>query len=121
MAGLRHVWTGVVHQFGSVGRASFSPIKSASRMTRPRPRTLILGVAIAAILALVLVWNWDWFIPFVERTASAALARPVTVQHLHVHIARNPVLQADGVVIGNPPSFPEGSKLAEIDKLALTV
>jgi uncharacterized protein involved in outer membrane biogenesis len=81
----------------------------------------MLEVATAAILALVLVWNWDWFIPFVERTASAALARPVTVEHLHVHIARNPVLEADGVVIGNPLSFLEGSKLAEIGKLALTV
>jgi AsmA family protein len=88
---------------------------------RLRPWQLILGVLVVGIVALILVWNWDWFIPVVSRVASAQLGRPVTMAHLHVRIAENPVLEADGLVVGNPPDFPGPGPLARIGRLAVTL
>jgi uncharacterized protein involved in outer membrane biogenesis len=81
----------------------------------------LFGGVVAALIVLALIWNWDWFIPRVERGAAAALERPVSIRHLHVRIAHNPVLEADGVVIGNPPGFPSGEAFVRIEKLAVTV
>ena len=70
---------------------------------RPRPWQYITAALVVAVVVLVSVWNWDWFIPVVTRIASAQLGRPVTMAHLHVRIARNPVIEADDLVIDNPP------------------
>jgi uncharacterized protein involved in outer membrane biogenesis len=89
-----------------------------------RRRVILVSISasvVAGLIALVLLWNWDWFIAPVERRAAAALGRPVSIQHLHVRIARNPVLEADGIVIDNPPDFPPGEDFARIEKVALTV
>lgn len=88
---------------------------------RPRPWHYGVGIFFVAIVALILVWNWDWFIPPVSRLASARLGRPVTIAHLHVRVARNPVLEADGVVVGNPPGFPDPGPFARIARLAVTI
>ena len=83
----------------------------------PRKRFLI-PAAIVAIVALVIVfWDWDWFIPLAEAQASSAIGRPVKITHLHVHLARQPVIEADGITIANPPDFPEAPPLALADKL----
>lgn len=88
-------------------------------MAMPRKRILI-PAALAIIVALVVIfWNWDWFIPLAERRASAAIGRPVKITHLHVQLARRPVIEADGITIGNPPDFPEAPPLATADKLRL--
>jgi uncharacterized protein involved in outer membrane biogenesis len=89
--------------------------------SRPRPWHYIVGIVVVGVVALVLVWNWDWFIPVVSRLASAQLGRPVGMAHLHVRIARNPVLEADDVVVGNPPDFPAQAPFARIGRLAVTV
>ncbi len=81
----------------------------------------VFGTVVAALVVLALVWNWDWFIPPVQRMASEALGRPVTIQHLHLRLARNPVLEADGIVVANPPDFPADAPLARVEKLAVTV
>lgn len=88
---------------------------------RPRPWQYIVGILVVGLVVLILVWNWDWFIPIVSRVASAQLGRPVSMAHLHVRIAANPVLEADDVVIGNPPGFPDPGPFARIAKLAVTI
>lgn len=84
-----------------------------------RPWHYLVGVVLLGVVVLIWVWNWDWFIPIVDRFASARLGHPVTIQHLHVRIAANPVLEADDVVVGNPPGFPASEPLAHIDRLAV--
>ena len=77
---------------------------------------------VVVIGVLLFVWNWDWFVPFANREASAALSRPVTIRHLHLSLARNPIIEADGVVVGNPPQFPaDATPLIRIDRLGVTL
>lgn len=79
----------------------------------------ILGVLTIAVVALILLWNWDWFIPIVDRQASAALGRRVTITHLHVHLARNTTISADDVVVANPDGFAQPNPLARIGRLTV--
>lgn len=93
-------------------------------MTRRGWRRLSLfgGVPLLVILLLILFWRWDWFIPLVEARASAALGRPVTITHLHVHLGRQTRIVVDGVVVQNPKDFPgDTPPLARIAHLGLTV
>jgi len=81
-----------------------------------------MGLPILFLILLVLFWRWDWFIPLVEARASAALGRPVTVAHLHVHLGRRTRIVADGVTIQNPKDFPKDTPpLARIAHLGVTV
>jgi uncharacterized protein involved in outer membrane biogenesis len=66
------------------------------------------GAPVVLIVLLALFWRWDWFIPIVESRASAAIGRPVTIEHLHVRLGRVVEVTADGVVIANPPDWPDG-------------
>jgi AsmA family protein len=86
-----------------------------------RPWHYVLGVVVVACAVLVAVWDWDWFIPLAQREASSSLGRPVTIQHLHIHIARNPIIEVRGLVIGNPPGFSDSEPFANIDRLAVTL
>lgn len=79
------------------------------------------GIFLALIVALILLWDWDWFRPLVETQASAALGRKVTLGHFDVHLARHPQIVADGIALANPQGFPEGSKTATIDRLAIRI
>ena len=63
---------------------------------------------LALLIALAAFWNWDWFIPIVQSRASAAIGRPVTVSHLHLHLGRVVTVIVDGVVVANPPDWPNG-------------
>lgn len=71
------------------------------------------------LILLIILWNWDWFIPLVERQASAALGRNVTLQHLHVRLGRGTRIVADDVRIAGTDAFP--GELATIDHLAIEV
>jgi uncharacterized protein involved in outer membrane biogenesis len=90
-------------------------------LNRPRPWHYVLAALALGLVVLVLAWNWDWFIPIVQRVASVRLGRPVTIAHLHVRIARNPVLEADDVVVDNPPGFAAPGPFARIGRLAVTL
>ncbi len=97
--------------------------QTATAPVRRRRRIIpiVLLVLIVAIIALILLWDWDWFIPLVERQASSALGRKVTISHLHVHLGRNTTVQADDVVVANPDGFPADDKpLAKIGQLSVT-
>ena len=76
-----------------------------SRITR---RLAWIGVPVILIVLLVVFWSWDWFIPIVQSRASAAIGRPVTIEHLHVRLGRVVEVTADGVVVANPPDWPDG-------------
>ena len=65
--------------------------------TRRVPRRLVL---------VVVFWRWDWFIPLVQTRASAALGRPVTIAHLHVHPGGMTRIVADNVEVATRPASP---------------
>ncbi len=90
-------------------------------MKRRRRWPWVLG-GVASLLALaVALFQWDWLIPYVDKQASAALGRPVTITHLHVKLGLVPHIVADGVTIGNPEGWPGGGNLATADKLQVDV
>ena len=74
-----------------------------------------------AIGVLVAVWDWDWFRPLIEREASAALGRPVTLQHFGLRLGRQTVAVADGVRIANPEAFAQEPPLAVAERLTVTI
>nr|WP_275266304.1 AsmA family protein [Rhodovastum atsumiense] len=90
-----------------------------------RSLKIATGVIVAlagAIALLIAVWNWDWFVPLAERQASASLGRPVNIQHLHLTLARNPVVTVEGLEVENPPDFPDDAPpLARIERIGVTV
>jgi uncharacterized protein involved in outer membrane biogenesis len=45
----------------------------------------------------------------------------VTITHLHVTLARQPLIEADGITIANPDGFPDVPPLASVDKLQVRV
>ncbi len=92
-------------------------------MAMTRGRKWLIGLAIpVALLALVaLLFRWDWLIPLIEPRASAALGRPVTLEHLHVKLGRTVVVTAEGVVVGNPEGFDDPAPLARVERLGAAV
>ncbi|MEN3168266.1 AsmA family protein [Gluconobacter sp. OJB] len=58
-----------------------------------------------ALIVLVLIWQWDWFVPYINRKATAALQRPVSIAHLHVHLGFKPTITVDDLKIGQPEGF----------------
>ena len=78
------------------------------RNLRTSRRLAWIGVPLVLLIALVALWNWDWFIPIVQSRASAAIGRPVTIAHLHLRLGRVVTVTADGVVVANPPDWPNG-------------
>jgi AsmA family protein len=90
------------------------------RNLRTSWRLAWFGIPLILLIALVAFWNWDWFIPIVQRRASAAIGRPVTIAHLHVRLGRVISVTLDGVVVANPPDWPSGDPpLASIKSLTV--
>ncbi|MBP0444072.1 AsmA family protein [Roseomonas sp. SSH11] len=75
------------------------------------------GLPLAAIGLLIALWSWDWFIPLAESRASAALGRPVSIEHLHVRLGRVTEISADGVRIANPEGFEQDPPFARAERL----
>jgi uncharacterized protein involved in outer membrane biogenesis len=94
--------------------------------SRPRRRAwpFVVGGLVLTIVLLVALWDWDWFRPLVERQASAALGRAVTIGHFDLRLGWTPTAILDDVTIANPPDFPAvpsgAPYLAHIDRLAVT-
>jgi len=88
---------------------------------RRRKWPFVLGGLVLALGIFLAVFQWDWFIPIVNKQASKALGRPVTVTHLHVKLGRVPHIEADGVTIANPDGWPGGGNFATADKLTVDV
>jgi uncharacterized protein involved in outer membrane biogenesis len=96
-------------------------IQQPAPRRRLRVAWTIAGVILAAIVLLAIFWDWNWFRPLVEAQASAALGRPVTIQHFDLRPGRRTVAIADGVTIANPSNFPADKPFATIDRLAVTL
>ncbi len=93
----------------------------ASGARRRRRWPWVIGGVVGLLALAVALFQWDWLIPYVDKQASAALGRPVTITHLHVRLGRVPHIEADGVTIGNPDGWPGGGNLATADKLQVDV
>lgn len=81
-----------------------SPNKPRRRPVR-RILGIISGVLAIALVLLILLWNWDWFVPLVNRRASAALHRPVSIAHLHVRLGFTTTVSVDDLQIHQPEGF----------------
>ncbi len=81
----------------------------------------VLGVLVVAVALLVVFWQWDWLIPILDRRASAALGRPVSVAHLHVRLGRVTTVVGDDVRVDNPQGFPQPDPLATARHLTVRV
>jgi uncharacterized protein involved in outer membrane biogenesis len=77
------------------------------------------GLVLAALVVAAVLFRWDWLLPIVNKQASAALGRPVTVTHLHVTLGRTTRIEAEGVTIDNPADWPGGGTFATADRLAI--
>ena len=87
-------------------------------MSTTRPRLPLLSLLLAtALVLLVLLWDWNWFKPLVERQASRALGREVTLQNFDVEVSRQPLISAEGVAIANPAGFPADSKTGTVEAI----
>ena len=92
-------------------------------MAGRRSRRWLLWLAAPLVLLALLVafWSWDWFIPLAEARASAALGRPVKIEHLHVDLGRVSTVTAEGVRVGNPEGFPDDPPFAEVPRATARV
>jgi uncharacterized protein involved in outer membrane biogenesis len=69
-------------------------------------------------------WDWNWFRPLVERQASAALGRPVSLASLAVEPGWVTSIEADGVSLagpgaGDPPTAAAAHVVVRLDIRAL--
>src|SRR6478609_9129259 len=80
-----------------------------------------VGLPLAALVLFLALFRWDWLIPIIEAQGSAALGRPVTLQHLHVRLGRTITVTAEGLRVGNPPGFPDDPPLAEVPRAEVDV
>jgi AsmA family protein len=96
------------------------PVLQQKRQQRRR-WPFVLGGVILVVGILATVWDWDWFRPLVAHEASAALGRPVTLQHFDLRLGRQTVAVANGVRIANPAGFPQDVPLATVDRLTVSI
>ncbi len=94
-------------------------LRRMSETKRRRKWPFLLGGLVLALIVFVAVFQWDWLIPTVNKQASKALGRPVTITHLHVRLGLVPHIEAEGVVIANPADWPGGGNFATADKLSV--
>lgn len=76
---------------------------------------LISALVVTALLLLWLLWDWNWFKPLVERQASSALGRAVTLENFDVEVSRQPLVSAEGIVIADPEGFPNDSRTGTVE------
>ncbi len=81
----------------------------------------VLGAVALILLVVILLWDWNWFRPLVEKQASAAINREVTLRHFDIDMGLHPKVIADGIAVANPDEFPAGSHLATVERLAIRI
>ncbi|HEY1504235.1 MAG TPA: AsmA family protein [Stellaceae bacterium] len=81
-----------------------------------------ISIFIGFLIVLAFAWNWNWLRPVVARKIADELQRPVTLQYFDVEnaLSAQPTLVLDGIAIGNPPDFPEGTQTGTIDELRVS-
>jgi len=100
--------------------AEGQPVRDALRDVIFWRHPLLSGLAIV-IAFIVMAGDWDWLRPLVERAASTAIGREVTIAHFEVEnlLSPAPLFVADGITIGNPADFPDESRFGSIDRLSV--
>ena len=96
-------------------------IPERARHKRRRRWPFVVGGLVVVIGVLAAVWDWDWFRPLIEREASTALGRPVTLQHFGLRLGRQTVAVAEGVRVANPDGFAQDTPLATAERLTVTI
>ena len=81
----------------------------------------MLYAVLLLLATLLLLGDWNWFRPLLERQASAALGRPVSVRNLDVELGRHPLIVIDGIAVANPQGFPADSRMASVERLAIRI
>jgi len=80
----------------------------------PTPRTLrwLLwsGLASLGLLAVAVVFAPIWLRPIIQREASAAFRRPITIGSVRLHPGNPLNIVFENLVVGNPPGFPENEE-----------
>jgi AsmA family protein len=95
-------------------------IPERRRHKRGRLWLFVVSGVLVAIGVLLAVWDWDWVRPLIAHEASAALGRPVTLQHFALRLGAQTVAVADGVQIANPEGFAQNPPLAAAERLTVT-
>lgn len=72
-----------------------------------RKGLIAIGTIVVLVILLIVLWQWDWFIPLVDRQASAAIGRKVTIEHLHVRLGRVTHIVTDDVKVAGTEQFPQ--------------
>ena len=99
-----------------------SPLSRSWRPCWTLPRVLAASFALLLIgLALLLAFfDWNRLKPFVERQASDALGRPVTMASFDVSLRRASWIEMHDIKIANAEGF-EGADLATIERVAVQI
>ncbi len=72
------------------------------------------------LVLLIVFWDWNWFRPLVERQASQALGRPVSLARFDVKPGWFTTLHLNGLTVSNPDTVPaDKPPLAYVEHLAL--
>lgn len=103
--------------------AENGPSPKAPRRRPVRRALAIISGALALLLVLlILLWNWDWFVPLINRRASAALHRPVSIAHLHVKLGLITTVSVDDLKVHQPDGFESEKELfASANKATVSV
>lgn len=98
-----------------------SPLLSwRPRWTLPRILAGIFALLVIGIAVFLVFFNWNLLRPMVERQASHALGRPVTIGSFDVSLRRESWIEMHDITVANAPGF-EGPHLATIDRVAIQV
>jgi hypothetical protein len=96
-------------------------MKLEAAKLKQHPILTALGALVIGVALLAVFWDWNWFNPLVAGTIAKELDRSVTIGRFDVKdiLSGSPLIVLDGVSIGNPPDFPEGSQLGTIGRLSV--
>ncbi|WP_341675018.1 AsmA family protein [Niveibacterium sp. SC-1] len=91
-------------------------------MTGRRRNTLLgLGIVAGLIAIAIYVFDWNMLRPYVARQISAATGRSFAINgDLHVKLSREPVISAEGLVLGNADWSKQGD-MARVERLEFQV
>lgn len=119
-----HMATAALQARSQTGACGISAQEKAM-VSQNRRKLLFIGVPVAGIALLagffLFVFSWNWFLPIVERSASAALGRGVSIARLDVDLGRVAMITLHDARIANPADFPAEQPFARLGTVNLAV
>jgi len=103
--------------------ACASPLPTFGPCNMPTPRTLRwllwAGLASLCLIAVAVISGPIWLRPIIQREASAAFRRPITIGSVRLHLGNPLNIAFENLVVSNPPGFPENEEpFARIARLS---